>query len=492
MKSRYLLLQVVVVLTALTACRARSEIQQSSQPAESDSIKRPHILIVVVDTLRADRLGCYGNPNSLTPTMDQWAAEGVVFEQAIAPAPWTLPSIASLFTATYPPVHRANSSRYDAEGRKGGKAVVRGIPENLPTLFTNLKDVGYVALGLTANHFLKGRRGFNRDFEKWQFTDFVQTRRGEHLNQVAFDWFDNANFDQPHIIYLHYMDPHEPYWAEDKLVQSQVDRLPEKEHLRRVANPNRSLFRRSMGALAKDARHQQLARYVEYWAARYDAGVAQVDTYLAELQKDLAERGLWDDLFVILTADHGEALGEHGRWSHGDTTLQVELQIPLVMRWPSQLPAGKRISPPVSLVDVMPTICEAVQAPISHRIQGRGLMGMINADDPSRTELAFVPVFAAGVQRRPNEFAVIQRHWKLRSDPTHDLLSFYDLSEDPYEEEPLPFDFTSEISTLQDLLEKHKAESVALAEGLSGKTETLSPEELKALRTLGYLGGGDE
>ena len=486
----------VLGLLLMGGCNARSEVQTKPPTATNSDASatppRPHVLIVLIDTLRADRLGCYGDPRGLTPTMDAWTAEGVVFENAIAPSPWTLPSCASLFTATYPPVHGANSSQYEPGASRGGKNVVRGIPEELPTLFEDLARGGYVGLGITENHFLKGGRGFNRGFERWVFNDFVKTNRGAHLNATAFEWLKNAKLQQPHVFYLHYMDVHEPYWAEDRFVKPRVTELSYLRDLHPVDNPQRSLFRRSLPPYDQDLQHVRLSRYVEYWRARYDAGVMQADAALADLQKQLEAMGLWEDLFVILTADHGESLGEHGQWSHGDTTYQTELHVPLIMRWPGHMPAGKRVQTNVSLIDILPTVCEALQIEVPHHVQGRSLMALITADAEEQTELSGAPIFASGVQRKPQEFAVIVKDRKLRVDPANGLFEFHVLAEDPEENEFQAMAFAGEVKLLQDLLANHQTECDALANGHVGKAEELSPEDLEALRSLGYLGGDDE
>jgi arylsulfatase len=497
----YACLVTVALLLTPTGCSSRSSVESESteqSAAQSkpvdQNVKRPHVLVVLIDTLRADRLGCYGDQRGLTPTMDAWAAEGVVFERAVSPSPWTLPSLASFFTATYPPVHKANSSRYAMPGvPREQKVTIQGIPENLPLLTEDLAKAGYVGIGQTTNHFLRGGYGFRRGFDQWKFIGFAWTHRGQHLNKAAFQWLQAAQYTSPHFIYLHYMDPHEPYWSEEKHIAPRIAELPDPSQMRPVDNPKRSLYRRSLQLYGKDDQRQlQLARYVEYWQARYDAGIGQVDDALARLQQEFESLGLWDDMFVILTADHGEALGEHDTWSHGDETLQVELDIPLIMRWPGHFPAGKRIKTRVSLIDVMPTVCEAVRVDVTHRIQGRSVLPLITSDDETKTELGNVPLFASGVQRRPQEFAVIFDNQKLRYDPSNDLLAYHLLDEDPIENDNRADEFPAEVEKLKHLIAEHIAESASLASGLSGNTGTLTPEELEVLKSLGYLGGGDD
>jgi arylsulfatase A-like enzyme len=487
-------LAVGMLVLWLGGCSGASPTAADDDPAEAvarsnEPTRRPHVIVILVDTLRADRLGAYGYQRGLSPVMDRWARQGVLFENAIAPAPWTLPAVASLFTGVYPEVHGANSSKYLPEGQPGGPVGILGIPEALPTFPEILDALGYYGLAVSANPFIRSGYGFERGFDHFMQQTGSAVRRGAHLNSKLKRLFElDAPDAAPRLIYLQYMDVHEPYWAEDEVLRPLLREVSVLAERTELARPERGIFRKGMTHFRDQPEHAALRGYLEYWIARYDAGVAQMDLYLAELEALLKEQGLWQNSCLILTSDHGEALGERDKWSHGRGTYQNELAIPLIVRWPGVLPAGRRVATPVSLLDVFPTLLDLMGEPLPARIQGRSRVAAIRSAD----EQPATPVFAAGVKRRPNEFAVVLDRLKLRVDPDDEIVELFDFVGDPAELNNLASRRPQVVTMLSEVLQAHRVENLTLSERLEKAGKQLSDDEIAELRALGYLGGDDD
>lgn len=455
------------------------------KPAKPD--KPPPIVVIMVDTLRADRLGVYGNSRGLTPTMDRWAGEGVVFEQAIAPAPWTLPSVASLFTGFYPPVHGANAGKYTREIGTSGANWRRGIPERIPTFIESLAQAGYKAYGVSTNLFVQRKTGFGRGFDIFRNQVQSGSKTASRVNRELARAVNHLGRPEQLLLYIHYMDVHEPYLAPAKYIDPLLDEIEAFEQLTPVDDVNRGIFREIRQRYGDETRHAELMPYIEYWEARYDGGVKQLDKSLQQLENILRSKNIWERAWVILLSDHGEALGEDDTWSHGSSARQHQLHVPLILRWPEYLPADQRITAPVSLVDVFPTLLDALDVAHPQPTQGRSLLPLIfGAGDESH------PVFAAGVKRRPEEFAVIDDGWKLRFDPTNELVELYDLNTDPQETNNLARANHPQLMALKAQLEQHQANNERWAQGVERETGSFTPEELRTLQALGYLGEEDD
>ena len=368
-----------LLLATLTSCeRPAPQVRAAGQ--------RPNIIFLVIDTLRADRLGCYGDARGLSPTIDRLASEGILFERAIAQSPWTLPSVASYFTGFNPGVHHVTSYRqvWDDTTAAGRVSL---LSDEFVTLAELLRDAGYATAGFSANGFVAPQYGFAQGFDHFTYKQFIlspedpegkRKTNGRALNNAAVKWLrERDSAARPFFLYMHYMDVHARYDANQTYVDPLVDAVaaqPDKRPLsqQEVEQFGKFLAKSTVG-FRKDPKHSPLFKYADYWDARYTAGVPQIDQYLGELRDKLREMGLWDDAYVILAADHGEALGEHRIWSHGMSAHQNQLHVPLILRWPARVPAGQRISTTVRLFDLMPTVLAQLGLKAPATIQARSL-----------------------------------------------------------------------------------------------------------------------
>jgi len=446
----------------------------------------PNIVFVMIDTLRADRLGVHGYDRDLTPTMDAIAKEGVVFEHASAAAPWTQPSIASVFTGQYPEVHDAGDYRRAREENTPGVPGVPMLVGEFQTMAESLGDAGYLTAGVVSNHFVLAKFGYAQGFEHFDTRFRPKETPGSRVNAAALKWLDERDSTKPFFLYLHYMDVHSPYTDDLRFLEPL---LQEVEELDRPRLLNTREYN-SLAHLIREAhwpggveRHAAMVGYYEYWLARYDAGVKQIDFYLDELRSGLAERGLWDDAYVIVTADHGEAFQEHGFWDHGHTVNEVELHVPLILRWPGKLSAGRRVQRNVSLVDLLPTLLQQFRLDVSQELQGRSLVPLLEGKAFDER-----PIFGERVRISAKQQAIKNGRWKLiESLPIGRAPKLYDLVRDPDEINDRAATEPDRVRELQLSLEAHRERSAALRPQDQPPLVPLTDDDIERLKALGYL-----
>ncbi len=320
---------------------------------ESKELKRPNIVIYLIDALRADHLGCYGYDRPTSRRIDEFAEHAVVFERAQAQTSWTRASVASIFTGLMPQVHGANDDD-DA------------LSESLMTLAEYLRAGGYQTAGFLANGNAGPNVGFGQGFDIFRNLGPV---RSEDLNQEVSRWLDEKEDQRPFFLWVHAVDPHAPY-------------MPP-EDLRARFCPD--VVDRDMGSITrvlKLGRHsgQISSKVIEDMVALYDAEIASNDRSFGALLDDLETRGLRDDALIIVVADHGEEFYDHGGWTHGKTLFAEVLDIPLIIKYPLTN-EGARISQIVRHIDVLPTVLEVAGLGIPDEgIQGASLQVLMSLE----------------------------------------------------------------------------------------------------------------
>jgi len=462
---------------------------ESAKPgvvSETDVPEQPNIIFVLVDALRADKVGRYGRVPSITPTIDAVADEGVVFERPIAQAPWTLPSMASLFSAYNPTVHQVFHFP-DETAESGSKVAI--LSEKFETLAELLQKAGYTTAAFVANPWMVRKYGFAQGFDHFDasLANPTDLKPGKDLNELALSWLRKRDPSEPLFLYLHYMDVHEPYDAGPEFVDDLLD-LVERDPRKTLVTPTSRHRLGSLNKLPKHCpnpeKHRRLTRFREYWAARYEAGVREFDHHFASLRASLGELGLWDDAYVIVTADHGEALGEHELWSHGYSAHHTDLHVPLILRWPGELPSGLWVSGNVRLIDLMPTLLDQLSIEIPPGIQGESLVPLLNGV-PLRERPA---AMAEGVKYAPYQQALYYKESKLILTLDNGRRQLYNIYEDPFEQLDLAQEMPEQLDLLGQILEKQADANGQLALGHFAPQQDVSPEELERLKTLGYIG----
>jgi len=493
------------LLFAVIGCESGpASSQEGVLPADAPP---PNIIFLLIDALRADRLGAYGHTGRLSPTMDAIAPEGVAFERAIAQAPWTQPSVASLFCSCYPSVHKATSYKEGLKGRSSGGAKARVFGEEFTTLAEALQAQGYATAAFVANGFIVPALGFDQGFDHFDATLF--RKPGDLVNEAAIAWLRQRDPSKPAFLYLHYMDVHGPYNAGPQFLDPLLDlveSMPDKRELTPQELAALNYLRKLPAVCNNPARHKRLMRYREYWVARYEAGVRKLDYHLASLRQQLTEMGLWNNAYVILTADHGEALCTHGIWGHGLSVHHDQMHVPLILRWPGVLRAGERIGETVRLIDLMPTILEQLRLPGVEGIQGSSVLPYLTAGSPAEPVLALGEAVKAG----PEQKALYRSDWKLmhvESGPKPRFPGeFFSVPSRPESKARLPHRFLdivatdpaeqtdrsgqnpTELSTLLQALGRQLSENERLAAEVEVADTPMSEEWRRQLEALGYVG----
>ncbi len=279
------------------------------------SLKRPNVLLLVVDTLRRDRLGVYGESRGITPRIDAFAAGATVFEEAVAQASWTRPAVTSIMTGLYPPAHG-----------------VTGLDTSLSPAATTLAELfaaaGYHTAAVSTNWHVTQQTGLKQGFQAFRLLPEAQ---GAEVVRAGFALLDDPRrASRPFLLYLHLLDPHAPYAPPADLRQRYAADVREKAGTRQ-----------DLGRVYASRGRRRERRMVEL-RQLYDAEVASVDRAFGELLDGLAARGLADDTLVVLVADHGEEFDEHGMLGHGNHLHSEVLDIPMILRLPGQRQGERR------------------------------------------------------------------------------------------------------------------------------------------------------
>ena len=434
----------------------------------------PNVLLIVVDTLGAKHLGCYG-ADVPTPSIDALASAGVRFERAYASAPWTKPSVASLFTSERPATH-------------GVQGLTESLGDEATTLAELLSQAGYRTHGVISHELIDARYGFDQGFDSYN-EKAVLGHGGISSNVVtnqALQWLarSGSESDRPFLLFAHYFDPHYVYWD-----HKAFDLVPKYEG---EIHPAMDIWN------LRDRRADLKPEDLDYLRGLYREEVALVDREIGRLIDGLEELGLREDTLVILTADHGEELMEHGWLGHTRTLYDELLRVPLVMSLPGTIDSAT-VGQHVSLLDVVPTVMElaARQGP---RIDWQGTSLVPFLADPARAEprgavyaeVAFVPLqapnangvreFGRNAEKIASLTGVIDERWKLIHNRLSDEFELFDLESDPNEMTNLWGRDPNLDSALKSRLQAW--ESAGGDDTQDGAL--VSEEELERLRALGY------
>ncbi len=409
-----------------------------------------NVLVVTLDTTRADRLGCYGRENAGTPNLDQLAAEGFLFEHAYTTVPITLPSHSTLFTGRYPLAHGVRDN-----------GLFR-LPESETTLAERLQDLGYETAAGVGSFPLTRQFGIDQGFDFFDdhitvnVEDFrgrrVEPKRGVYfdertsaqVNDVVLPWL-RQRIDRPFFAWLHYWDPHQP--------------------------------------LVPPAPFSQL-----YLHDLYQGEIAFADQSLGAVLRTLREAGVYDRTLIVIVGDHGEGLGEHKEETHSMLTYNSTLRVPLILKVPG-LEGGERISRRVGTVDILPTLLEILELPADPDVQGRSLLPWMQNPDAAAVADVREPHYAETLSPRLSHGwgelrTLFDGPLKYVHGPRPEL---YDLSEDPDELRDLGPERPDEMARMRRTLEAFLDSRASSSAG--DAAQEVDPETRQRLAALGYLSG---
>jgi arylsulfatase A-like enzyme/Tfp pilus assembly protein PilF len=397
---------------------------------------KTNLLLITLDTTRADHLGCYGYAGAKTPVLDELAASGVLCERAYTVAPLTLPAHASLFTGLYPAEHGVRSN---GRGR---------LDDSIPTLAEVLRRKGYDTAAFVASFVLDARFGLARGFKKYDDDIGGESADGDSAHRerdaasvvdAALAWLQEKR-DRPFFCWVHLYDPHAPYLTHaDEFGDEFADRP-------------------------------------------YDAEIASVDSAVGRLVDFLKTRGLDSRTLVVIVGDHGEGLREHQEPRHGLTLYNTILHVPLIFRHSGQLAPGRRVSGEVSLADVSPTLLELVGQSDPRTTSGKSVAALLRGGDgpPSLCYAATDEPFLYNGWSPLR--SLTENSWKYIRTARPEL---YNLATDPRELRNLAESEPDRLKEMEARLSEFEGRLENRAEG----RVVLRPHERRALESLGYLGG---
>jgi arylsulfatase A-like enzyme len=435
---------------------------------QTASASAPSVLVLLVDALRPDAVGCYGGGEERTPAFDRLAASGLVFGEMVAQSSWTLPSVATYLTGLHPRSHGVNFSRR-ADDPRGLDFAGSFLSDRLVTLAERAGEAGITTFGASANPLVSAGANFAQGFERWHDLAEDKTARdwapGREVNRAFLGWLRRAG-GYRFLAYLHYMDVHDPYKPPPEFRPPPAPALSAEVQAGEV---------RDLAAAIKWGTRPPLPpAEIEHLRRLYEGDVRAWDAALAELLAGLEAAGRRDSTIVVVLADHGEEFQEHGGLTHGHTLYEELLRVPLVLAGPGV--RRGRVETPVQGIDVLPTLAALLGLPRPAELPGQNLLG------PLEVRPAIVETHrGTGPDRSLRQLLAVRTPpWKLIWQRPSERVELYDLGHDPRERQDLD---ASAPPARRDLLAHLAGWSPPAPPPVAGADPDLEAK----LRALGYV-----
>jgi arylsulfatase len=462
---------------------------------QSAPIRKPNVLLIIIDALRADSLSCYDYYRETSPHIDRLARDSAIFLEAVSAGGNTPTVMSAIMTGRYPFFRDGETwSRRTEFGlhrfyRDGEKV---GLPRSLETLAEVFSRHGYNTAGVVTNPYLKREFNMDQGFDEYieifpgEDTDRVYSN-GEEVTAAARTWLDRAS--DPFFLYLHYMDVHGPYLPPERFKRRfEYPRVPDQDES--------ELFAQWVAPNSTTGPDAELVK--QHQKGNYDAEIAYVDTLIGNVLQALEDRGLDEDTIVVITSDHGDEFLEHGGTTHVGTLYEEIVHVPLIIHLPGQ--QGRVIDSLVRNFDLGPTVLDYSGIETSSRgVDARSLRPLIEGATESSVPSAFANFPYEDPTGRPGALRMLrtQRYKLLFQTAQPELSELYDLARDPGEKKNL---FQAhqgvyarmlwELSKIVSKLEEEATVSDAdpgTGPVTSGDPSGIEPETEKQLRALGYI-----
>lgn len=449
-------------------------------PVGQDDGQPKHIVLIIVDTLRADALSCYGSDRISTPNIDAIAEDSWVFRNAVSPSSWTLPAVASIMTGVSPLVHKAKKPNTPLSGQ-------------FQTLGEYLRDAQYQTAAIGANAMIRKEMGIAQGFDDYLwfsdatsqgpptplskigvgllgYDDKLETGAAAFLTTRAIRW-QNRVKGMPSFLWLHYFDPHAPYAPPAEFAPQGTNRLP--------AFRNTTAVRQGQMGVDPDER--------EWIRSLYDAEVRYVDSQVGVFMEALKQMGIYEESLIILTSDHGEEFWEHGGFDHGHTMYRELLSVPLIVKLPYSASKGT-LETLVGTESITPTVLQLCGINFDPDSMTSPSLAALLAGQASGFEAS--PVVSAGTLFFEEKEAVTTLEYKLIKAVQSDKVELFDLKTDPMEQNPLkpvdPVRLQELRASIQNI--KTRAQSIRETIGMKAvESVELDAAAEEQLRALGYI-----
>ncbi|MHC4943574.1 MAG: sulfatase family protein [Planctomycetota bacterium] len=457
----------------------------------AESKPPPNVLLITVDTLRADRVGCYGYGLDTSPNIDGLAARGVRFQDCTVQWPKTYQSLSSFITGKYP----KNIPLADGQ---------RKLPPSMKIMSEIFLEAGYATGAVVSNLHVGKSFGFDQGFEhfveswaeKWKEEDQETSSRRQGgwikeytdatlVTDQGLDWLRKTDRERPFFLWLHYMDTHGPYVPPD-----------EYSNLFKGAHPAEPAPRRKLPKyqLQHDSESGKPIYDLAFYRAQYDREIRYVDDQIARLLDWLAEEGLEEDTLIIFTSDHGESFHEHEYYlEHGKLSYQACARVPLIFTHSGALPGGRIVNHPVGVIDVTATIVDLAGLEIPSFFEGRSMADVIHGGEAKGPEFVFME---AGYSSPDTQLTVRSGPWKLiqvRSEADRQLMAgteyeLYNVYEDPHELDNIASEHPQIVDHLSKVLIQWYLSGSPLKNRIKDlDLESLDEKSIEMLRALGYV-----
>ncbi len=424
----------------------------------------PNIILVTIDSLRPDHLGCYGYKRNTSPNIDKLAKEGVLFMQAISQAPWSYPSIFSIFSGTYPHIHGMISPAHKLK--------------DVSLLSQILKQNNYYTMAVCAHYTISGIERLRQTFDKFlsfkgAADNFWISNNAQVVTAAAINYL-RSNYKRKFFLWLHYMDCHGPYkppppyykmW--DGESTEDINGMPISEHMWLGLGGVPQYMAKVM-----DVKHMSREKYISL----YDGEISFVDSQIGILLDEVKKSGIEKNTLIILTSDHGESLGEHNYFGHELLLYDVLLKVPLIIKFPQVFPYHKIINKQARSIDIMPTILDVLNIAGPEAMEGKSLTPLIWEESNIETSYAY-----SSYENYLKRYAIRTEGWKLIYTLEDDHYELYNLKQDPGELVNLYEKENKNAMMLKTELEKY------LYLSCDKEAEGIDAETKRILRSLGYL-----
>jgi arylsulfatase A-like enzyme len=412
----------------ISRCRIAAEPAEPS--GASGRVEAENLVIVLIDTLRADHLKLYNRATRVqTDYLDRLGAEAMTFERAWAQENWTKPSVATLLSGLYPETHRTKNDKHK-------------LPSSVVLASEHFRALGFATAGFVANGYISHKFGFREGWDVWRnYVREGKANRAKFVTDDAVAWLDRRPRDKPFFLYVHTIDPHVPYIPPRKYTEL-YDPEPYKGVVQ-ARSTAKLLERVKTGAARLSDRDK---RHLE---ALYDGEITYHDDEIARLHEALDKHGLLEDTLIVVTSDHGEEFFEHGSVGHGHSVYEELLHVPLVFRLPgAEAGQAARCDAEVGLIDVLPTACEILGVECPPGMEGRSLVPLLEGACRDRwPQVTFADFLDGQRSARSGRFKLIYRGLAK---------TLFDLDADPDETRDLSDDLPIALAAMRDLLGQHQ------------------------------------
>ena len=427
--------------------------------------KKPNIILIIVDTVRVDHLGCYGYQKNTSPNIDRFASDGLLFENCYAQGAETWGSVASILTGFLPHETKIFNTRR--------------VPDKIPMISESLQRIGYKTIAVVSNYVLQKKWGWDQGFTIYddiqndrELVRAIPERIAERSTERAIELLEQF-YKDPLFMWIHYQDPHGPYTPPGRFAElfTNPDQKPRELRVNQSELGN--------GGIPS---YQKLGSNRDYYhyVSQYDGEIRYTDENIKHLIDALKKNGMYDNSLLLFTSDHGEEMGEHNNFFvHGSSLYNSLTHVPLIIKYGTELTGRRKEF--VQLLDVVPTLTETVGLDVDQRFRGSNLLRQGKRSKEIISELN-VPREAGG-----QKISIVSEGFKLICSSLSPQFQFFDLKTDPHEQCDLISD-NNHKERISDLITRVKriGNEDFLRLGEVEKSYKLTEDEIKKLKTLGY------